>query len=208
MSKLLSSAAVALVLSTAAEAATAVVDGQSTLTIVQDLDALNLTVEPVDGAVKEFPQFEQPVFTFPIAGGEVGEGLSGWIVHSGGLVISDGSSDLELGDFTIDFDTGQVFGDVDAVPTGSIADARLFNLSIPSPIPSGGAIEIVDDLTFALTYTDETIGALEAVFGTGLGINTDDQFGSLASNPQAIPVPGAALLLAPVAAIAMMRRRR
>lgn len=184
-----------------------IVGGQTTLTVVQDLAPLGWTTSASDGAQREFEAAGQPVFTFPIIGGNLDPDLTGEINHGGTISITDGSNTLSLSSLTIDLTDNVVLGDVDSAQTGSLTDQTLFAFTVPAPLPDGEAFDIIDDLTFPLFYTNNTINVIEMVFGQEFGLTEASQFGSIATNPDPVPLPAAALFMVP-GAFFMLRRRK
>ncbi|MCQ8184695.1 hypothetical protein [Parvularcula maris] len=213
MKKLLAIGLSAALMAGVSHAAT-ITGGQTTITLTA-VEELGLETEAV-GEAQDFSEaFDQPVFTILITGDELTFGasedeLNGTITHglNDGIALSSGATTVTLTNFVLDFDNNLITANVTAGAM-SFDDAAVFEFELPDDLPPGeGPLEVADDLSgVTFTLTDTALTLLSTAFGT-LPIDGDFPIGNFETNPEAVPVPAAALLFAPLAAGFIARRRR
>ncbi|NNU15415.1 hypothetical protein HK107_03615 [Parvularcula sp. ZS-1/3] len=200
----------------AANAAT-VLNGQTTIRITANED-LGTRTDPL-GETNEFSEVaSQPVYTIMIDGDEIelsGEDVSGTLTHGGngggdGIAITLGDSTVNLTNFTIDYDANEIFADVSGTNLiGTVDGLSVFEFDFPDELVGDpeDAFDALDDLNLDFTFTDANLATIAAALGVE-EVSGEFVIGNFATNPTAVPVPGAALLFAPVAAGLWMRRRQ
>ncbi|MFQ3664905.1 MAG: PEPxxWA-CTERM sorting domain-containing protein [Sphingomonadaceae bacterium] len=146
------------------------------------------------------------IANFPISGGFLDASLAGTIRHDGvGLILTDGMTTVEAGNFVIDTTQSLLFGDVLLNGAPLVSDFALFSFDL-------GTVTVAQltDLAnpqLGLLITAGLAGALNDVFGVeGLeGV----QFGRAATSPVAVPEPGSwALLIAGFGIVGFAMRRQ
>jgi hypothetical protein len=168
------------------------------------LDSVGISVAGSGTAVVALDVAGRPEALFPITGGDL-TGLAGTIEHEGsGLVLSQGATDLPLGNFLIDTTQLLLFGDT---PLGNVP---LFDIGLCTNL-AGTAAECVDGDGsvlldgFKLSITSTAAGALSQVFG--LPDLTGAQIGVARIDARVVPEPGTAMLLGLGLAGAALRGR-
>lgn len=177
-----------------------IVGGKTTVEVTAPLDVLGLGGAPFGSATAE-----GAVFTFPITGGEAGDGAS-IIEHEGSGVtlfaLADPSVEATVGDFVIDTAEETVFGDV----VGGGEDLALFDFGEAGA--AGVPLLISETLAGALTGVfgaDDLTGAEFGLANPALEVGPDTP-----ATPAPIPLPAAMPLLAAglLGLGAVARRRR
>jgi hypothetical protein len=207
MKKLLAAALSSTMLFGAANAVV-VAGGETTVTVLLDVEQLGVTASATDGAEVEFNENGQPVFEFDITGGDLTAPNEGNLTHSGGATFTAGGNSITLSNFAFDLTNGDVFADV-STNGGASANLNVFAINIVEPIlDNGNPIDDTDSNLYNFTIPASTLAVLTDVFGTGIDFDGGDIFAGVAIDPEAVPVPAAALLFAPIAAGFVARRRR
>ena len=169
------------------------------------LSSVGISVAPTGTAVVALDIVGRPEAAFPITGGDL-TGLAGTIEHDGsGLLLSQGSTELPLGNFLIDTTQLLLFGDT---PLGNVP---LFDIGLCTAL-AGTAGQCVDGDGsvlldgFKLSLTSTAAGALSLVFG--LPDLTGTQIGVAYIDVRAVPEPGTALLIGGGLVAVALRGRR
>jgi hypothetical protein len=162
-------------------------------TVLGFLDDNDIAPSPVDPAT-----LAGATFSFPITGGDT-DPLR--ITHSGGVRLEGGGSFVEVSNFVIDGSSGFVSGMVMGSAFAVSMTADLFMLD---------AVDAGPPVTANLKITQGLNDALGATFANGADLGlTDVVFGTASTAPQPVPLPaGAPLLLAGLAGLALLRRRK
>lgn len=168
--------------------------GETSVEVTADLAALGLSGAPTGTASVDVSGVN-PVFSFAITGGTLDMGGNFLIEHEGSGValsaLADPMISATVGNFLIDTGAGTVAGNVN----GGSAAPVLFEFGT------------VSDAGIPLLISGDLAGALSAVFGAP--DLTGAQFGLANTAPAAVPLPAALpLLLAGIAGLALLRRRR
>jgi hypothetical protein len=188
--------------------------GQTTITLTA-LEELGAEASAVGDAQDFSEEFAQPVFTILITGDELTFGddedeLNGTITHGtdDGIALTLGGSTLTFTNFVLDFDDDVIVADLDVNGMG-MAGVEVFEFDLPDDLPPGdGPLAVADDLSgITFDLTDTAAALLTELFGE-LPIDGDFPIDNFETNPEAVPVPAAALLFAPLAAGFVARRRR
>lgn len=169
------------------------------------LESVGIAVAPTGTAVVALDIAGRPEALFPITGGEL-TGLAGTIEHEGsGLLLSQGETELPLGNFLIDTTQLLLFGDT---PLGNVP---LFEIGLCTSL-AGTAAQCIDGDGsvlldgFKLSLTQTAAGALSLVFG--LPDLTGVQIGVARIDARVVPEPGTAMLVGlGLAAVAIRGRR-
>lgn len=146
------------------------------------------------------------IANFPISGGNLDASLAGQILHEGvGLILTDGTTVVEAGNFIIDTTASLVFGDVLVNGSAFADDAPLFSFDLSTVTVA--ELTDLDNPLLGLFITATAAGALETAFGIqGLeGV----QFGRAATAPVAVPEADTwAMLIAGFGLVGLAMRRR
>jgi hypothetical protein len=125
------------------------------------LSTLGVTVAPLRGSKIVSGQGQ-----FPIIAAEVDLATAGAeIIHSGGLKLSAGATEVELSLFTIDTTSTPVLTGLVKANGSIVGRIPLFDIQLPSlslPLPASRVLTIPDA---ALTLSNEAAAALNSVFG-------------------------------------------
>ena len=197
-------AAVAALVTVAAPATAAALIGGDTRVLIEA--PFVPLVKGLTGIATE-ASFDPLIANFPISGGFLDASLAGTIAHDGvGLVLSNGLTNVEAGNFVIDTVQSIVFGDVLVEGNPFANGVALFSFDLGSiTVP-----QLVDlsNPALALFITPDLAGALTAVFD--VPDVTGVQFGRAATAPvSVIPEPGAwAMLIAGFGLVGFAARRR
>ncbi|GGY44127.1 hypothetical protein [Parvularcula lutaonensis] len=190
--------------------AAAIKNGETTVTVVFDVEDNNLTAKAVEGAKVSFAGNGQPVYEFRITGGTLNDDLSGTIEHSGGARLEasgDPSTFIELTNFTFDLGAGEVYGDVEDSLGTDVTQALLFNFTPTTRSPVSDPFDAINDLPLIINFDSVAIAALTDLLGS-TEFMTGDAFATAATDPSAVPIPAGAILFAPVAAGLWARSRK
>jgi hypothetical protein len=204
MQFLKSAVAVAALVTVAAPATAATLTGGNTRVLIEE--PFVPLVKGLTGVATE-ASFDPLIANFPISGGFLDASLAGTIAHDGvGLVLSNGLTNVEAGNFVIDTVQSIVFGDVLVEGNPFATGVALFSFDLGSiTVP-----QLVDlsNPALALFITPDLAGALKEVFE--VPDLTGVQFGRAATSPvAAIPEPGTwAMLIAGFGLVGLALRRR
>ncbi|MBB4659134.1 PEP-CTERM sorting domain-containing protein [Parvularcula dongshanensis] len=186
--------------------------GVTVVEVTADLEGLEVSGAPVGSATVEVNEAGNPVFGFPITGGDIDPAsLAGMIMHDGsGLSLTNESGiTVSLTNFVIDTAASMIMGMVtvsDGTDDTMIADAHIFDFDVSS-LSSIDMLFDTEDPMLSLTLSSFAGDALEGFFGANL---TGAEIGLAATAPvigEAVPLPGAAVFFATGLAAYAARRR-
>ena len=164
------------------------------LTSKPTLDGAGIVVGAIPGASLGLDLAGRTEALFPITGGDLSI-QGGAIQHGGGLLLSDGTTTLELRNLAIDLVSARVSGDVtlDGSPAGNVALFEVGDCSslVGRCIDGDGSL-LLDGYRLSLTAAAAT--AFSDAFGTGFAEGA--QFGVARIDVRFVPEPSTALLLA------------